>query len=744
MANENHQIGKCVPRKEGREKVTGSARYVDDLHFPDMLYGATVRNSTARGKIVAIHFETHIPWDEFTIVTAKDIPGKNCIALLIEDQPCLADHQVNHPEEAVILLAHPDKYLLEEARRAVRIEIKPLPAIFTMEDSLARKQLIWGQDNIFKTYQMEKGNVDSAWTAADFIVEGQYETGAQEQLYIEPQGMIAQANPADGVAVWGSLQCPYYVHKALVRLFNLPKDKIRVVQTETGGGFGGKEEYPSMIAGHAALLAWKSRKTVKIIYDRAEDMVATTKRHPSRTRHRTAVTREGQLLAMDIDFTIDGGAYETLSPVVLSRGTIHAAGPYQCPNVRVRSRAVATNFPPHGAFRGFGAPQSVFALERHLDRVAAAIGIPPEELRRRNFIREGQTLAFGQVVREKVDMHQLLDRALQLSGYHEKTKRFLLENSRSPIKKGIGFASFLHGAGFTGSGEEYLASEALVRVARDGKVRVLAGSTEMGQGTNTVFAQIAAEALALDCEQIEILQPDTALVPNSGPTVASRTTMIVGKLVETAALSIKKSLEESGFLKAGYDAPQFSTACRQYLDKFGALESLIKYQHPKDLHWDDATYQGDAYSAYAWAVYVAEVSVDIRTAEVRVQDFVAVQEVGKVVNPVLAAGQIEGGVAQGIGFALSENVVWREGRMVNGQMTNYIMPTSMDVPPIRVFFEEIPYGTGPAGAKGIGELPLDGTAPAIANAIANATGIDIREIPITPEKLSDILESVHA
>ena len=239
MANETHQIGKSVPRKEGREKVTGSARYVDDLRFPDTLYGATVRNSVPRGKILGIHFQAGIPWDEFTIVTAKDIPGKNCIALLIEDQPCLADQQVNHPEEAVLLLAHPDKYLLEEARRAVRIEIEPLPAIFAMEDSLARKQLIWGEDNIFKSYQMEKGDVDSAWSSAAFIVEGQYETGAQEQLYIEPQGMIAQANATEGVTVWGSLQCPYYVHKALVRLFALPKEKIRVVQTETGGGFGG-------------------------------------------------------------------------------------------------------------------------------------------------------------------------------------------------------------------------------------------------------------------------------------------------------------------------------------------------------------------------------------------------------------------------------------------------------------------------------------------------------------------------
>ena len=733
-----------MPRKEGRAKVTGRAQYIDDITFPGMIYGTTVRSADPRGAIRSIHFDPAIPWEEFTVVTAKDIPGKNTIALLIEDQPCLADGFVNHPEEPVVLLAHPDKYLLGEARRAVHVEVDRRPAIFNLEDSLARKEVIWGEDNVFKSFVVEKGNVDAAWVAADFVVEGEYETGAQEQLYIEPNGMIAQANPADGVTVWGSLQCPYYVHKALVRLFGLPKDKIRVVQAETGGGFGGKEEYPSMIAAHAALLAWKSGKPVKLIYDRAEDMVATTKRHPSKTRHRTALSRDGKFLAMEIDFTIDGGAYETLSPVVLSRGTIHAAGPYLCPNVRVRSRAVATNMPPHGAFRGFGAPQSVFALERHLDRVAEAVGLSPAELRRRNFIHEGETLAVHQVIREPVKMEQLMDRAFELSGYHTKRERFAAENASSHIKRGIGFASFLHGAGFTGSGEEYLASEAALDLTADGRVRVFAGSTEMGQGTNTVFAQIAADTLGLPIDRIVIMQPDTAMVPNSGPTVASRTTMIVGKLVESAARAVQKTLFDSGFLQSSYDAEKFTAACGKYIGKFGSLQSLIKYEHPTDLHWDDSRYQGDAYGAYAWAVYVAEVSVDTHTAEVRVEDFVAVQEVGRVINPTLAAGQIEGGIAQGIGFALYENCVWQEGRMINGQMTNYIMPTSMDVPPIRVFFEEIPYARGPAGAKGIGELPLDGTAPAIANAISHATGINVTRVPCTPEMLMEMLEGVHA
>jgi CO/xanthine dehydrogenase Mo-binding subunit len=732
---EKHIVGKPVPRKEGRAKVTGRARYIDDLVFPGMLYGATVRSPVARGRLRGISFGDGIPWDEFTIVTAKDIPGENCVALILMDQPYLAHEFVNHPEEAVLLLAHADKYLLEEARRKVSLDIEPVPAVFSLDDSLARKEIIWGEDNIFKSYLVEKGNVDEAWAGADLIVEGEYRTGAQEQLYIETNGVIAIANPVEGVTVWGSMQCPYYVHKALLKLFGLPEEKIRVIQTETGGGFGGKEEYPSMIGGHAALLAWKSGKPVKIIYDRAEDMAATTKRHPSRTKHRTAVTRDGKLLGMEIDFVVDGGAYATLSAVVLSRGTIHAAGPYACPNVRIKARAVATNVPPHGAFRGFGAPQSIFALERHMNKVAQELGLSPEEFRRRNFIQEGETTATEQLIREKVDMNHLLERAFELTDYHAKTERFAAANSSSRIKRGIGFASFMHGAGFTGSGEKYLESVVGAEATSEGRVRILAASTEIGQGTNTIFAQIAAEALKLDYDSIEIATPDTADVPNSGPTVASRTCMIVGKLVESATLGLKQTLVGSGLLAENYTPEEFAKACAGYIEKFGPLKSFSKYVAPPGINWDDEKYRGDAYGAYAWAVYVAEVAVDTLTFEARVEDFVALQEVGKVIHPVLAAGQIEGGVAQAIGFTLFESVVWQEGRMINNQMTNYIIPTAADIPPIRVFFEEMPYIYGPAGAKGIGELPMDGAAPAILNAIENATGVSINHVPLMPESL---------
>src|SRR3989440_5999975 len=437
---------------------------------------------------------------------------------------------------------------MPKAINAISIEYDVLPAIFTMEESERCSEIIWGSDNTFKTYVIEKGDVESVWAKADYIVEGEYRTEAKEQLYIENNGIIAAFDPENGVTVWGSLQCPYYVHKALMALCSLPEEKIRVVQMETGGAFGGKEEYPSMIAGHAALLSIKSGRPVKIVYDRMEDMVATTKRHPSRTRHRTAVSKDGKILGGEIEFTIDGGAYATLSSVVLSRGTIHAGGPYYWPSVRIRAKAVATNTPPHGAFRGFGAPQSLFAMERHMDLIAQVVGISPVEVRRRNFLKPGQTTTTEQTIREDLDLDHLLDRPLELSGYDQKKSRFVEENRKGVRKKGIGIAAFLHGAGFTGSGERYLNSLVGVEAHADGNVRVLVSSAEFGQGTNTVLCQIAAEALGLPYESVAIAQPDTTVVPNSGPTVASRTAMIVGKLVQSAAKEIKETLTKTGLL----------------------------------------------------------------------------------------------------------------------------------------------------------------------------------------------------
>ena len=728
-------VGAAVPRKEGVDKLLGRARYIDDITREGMIYGATVRSTIPRGLIRSIAYDPRIDWSEFAIVTAADIPGKNHIQLIFADQPCLADGAVNHCNEAVVLLAHPDKHRLRDAVSAVKIEYESLPPVFTIEQSERQNVIVWGSDNLVKSFLLEKGDVESVWSSAAHIVEGEYRTGAQEHLYIENNGMIAEWNEATGITVWGSLQCPYYVHKSLLAVFNLSEDKVRVIQTETGGAFGGKEDYPSTLASHAALLAVKSKRPVKMVYDRMEDLAATTKRHPSRIRHRTALDQHGKLLAMDIDIATDAGAYATLSSTVLSRATLHASGPYVCPNVRIRSHAWATNTVPYGAFRGFGAPQAIFAVERHMDEVAAALSIDPIELRRKNFLHDGDTTATEQVMREPVILDHLLDRALRESNYHARREQFTQENPLSSVKRGMGIAAFYHGSGFTGSGERYLNSLAGIDVIPEGKVRVLVASTEFGQGTNTILTQIAAETLSLSYDDVIMALPDTGIVPNSGPTVASRTSMVVGKLIERAGAQLLDMLRRNAELAESFTREEFFSACERYRTVHGEVVSLCRYEAPPNIFWDDQKYRGEAYPAFAWSIQVAQVAVDTVTYSAEVEDFWAVQEVGRVLNPVLAGGQIEGGVAQGIGYALYEKVVWQNGHMANNQMTNYIMPTAADVPPIHVYFEEIPFSHGAFGAKGIGELPHDGPAPAILNAIRDATGVGFHAIPLLPEDL---------
>ena len=737
-------VGTSVPRKEGVDKLRGTARYVDDIQRQGMWHGATVRSTVPRALIRSIGFDRRVDWSEFSVVSAADISGENQIQMIVADQPCLADGRVNHCEEAILLVAHPDRHKVREAVNAVHVEYELLPPVFTIEESEKQQTVIWGADNCFKRFLLEKGDVDSVWAKAAHIIEGEYRTGAQEHLYIENNGVIAEYSEEDGVTVWGSLQCPYYVHKSLLAVFNLPQEKVRVIQTETGGAFGGKEDYPSVIASHAALLAMKCGHPVKMIYDRIEDLAATTKRHPSRVRHRTALDASGKLLAMEIQIDTDGGAYSTLSSTVLSRATLHSPGPYVCPNVRIRSQAWATNTVPYGAFRGFGAPQTVFAVERHMDEIAAALKLEPIELRRRNFIHQGETTATEQLMREPVILDKLLDRALAESAYHAKCSRFAAENPANAIKRGIGIAAFYHGAGFTGSGERYLNSLAGVDVTSDNKVRVLVSSTEFGQGTNTVLTQIAAESLGVDYEDVIMAPPDTGIIPNSGPTVASRTAMVIGRLVERASLQLIETLRDEAGLPQNSTREEFFAACDRRRARSGDVVSLSRYEAPPGIYWDDQKYRGEAYPAYAWAVHVAQVAVDTITCSAEVEEFWSVQEAGRVIHPVLAAGQIEGGIAQGIGYALYEKVVLQNGRMANNQMTNYIMPTAEDVPPIHVFWEELPFEHGGFGAKGIGELPHDGPAPAILNAIRDAIGVSFNEIPLLPENLFAKLHTVHA
>ena len=695
-------VGVNVARKDGHEKVTGAARYVDDLSPPGLLHARTIRSTVPRGRVLGVHLE--FDTQGFVVADARDIPGRNVIALIDDDQPCLATTEVRHREEALLLLAHADRDRL--ARATVRVDYAPEPANFDPRAS----------ERVFKTITIAKGDVRAGFAAADLVVDGEYRTGHQEQLYIEPQGVLAIPDDG-GVAVFGSLQCPYYVQHALCVLLALPPDKVRVVQTETGGGFGGKEDFPSIVAGHAALLALKAGRPVKLVYDRGEDMAATTKRHPSIVRHRTGVTRDGRLTAMEIEVLMDGGAYTTLSPVVLSRGCLHATGAYRCDHVRVHGRVVATNTPPNGAFRGFGAPQTLFAAEVHMDRIAEAIGLDPVTVRERNVFRPGDTTATGQVLGADCSAADVLAEAAARTGFRE--RRRALQGTR----RGIGLSLFFHGSGFTGAGEVKLASRAAVELTPRG-ARIRVASTEIGQGTRTVLAQIVAEALHVPYDEVEVHTPDTREVPDSGPTVASRTCMIVGRLVQRCAEQIKARL--------GPLAPS------EYLERHGPLVVTEQYERPAGLAWDEEAYRGDAYGCFGYACDVAEVELDADTYEVRPVAFTSVHEVGRAIHPALVTGQIEGGTAQGISYALLEEVVMRDGRMVNCQLTNYMVPTTLDVPRIDVVVLERPYAHGPHGAKGVGEMPMDGPAPAIVNAIRHL-GVDVRAVPATPERVMEAM-----
>jgi CO/xanthine dehydrogenase Mo-binding subunit len=725
-------FGTSPVRIDGWEKVSGEALFIADLGFPGAWIGGTVRSPVPRGRLHGIRRDPGFDWSRVTVVTAADLPGPNTVAMIREDHPVLAAEEVRFVAEAVALVAAPDHETLRGAIAAISLDIEELPAVLTMEDALDGRIVIGGTDNILAEYRVSRGDIAAALRDADLVVEGEYRTGYQEHLYIETNGLVAIPRESGAIEIVGSLQCPFYIRNALARGLALPPEQVIVRQVATGGAFGGKEDFPSVLAMHAAVLARRCGRPVRMIYDRTEDIRATTKRHPSIVRHRTGVQRDGTIVGAEIDIIFDGGAYTTLSPVVLSRGILHAGGAYRLPAASIRGRAVATNTPPNGAFRGFGVPQTMFAIERQMDRIAAALGLGPLEVRRKNLLRTGDILPYGQVLGEEVGAGAVLERVVEMSGYESWQERAdsLHTGGPSPtgtgrrVRRGLGLSLFHHGSGFTGAGEDKIAGRVHVRLVpgptgdADGVYEVLVSSTDMGQGAATVLCQIAAETLGVPLERVRIPLPDTSLVPDSGPTVASRTTMIVGRILVDACHDLARKL-----------------AVARASGNRGSVTGEAVYEPTPGLAWDEAAYHGDAYKAYAWGANVVEVEVDEDTLEVSPVRAWAVVEIGRAVHPVLAAGQVEGGTLQGFGWAGLEEIKTSGGHFLNDRMATYIVPTSLDAPPITVEIIELPHPRGPLGAKGLGELPIDGAAPAFAAAVTDATGLFPCELPITPERL---------
>ena len=707
----NESIRKRADRTDGPEKTAGRARYIADLKPAGMLHALTVRSDRPRARILDVRVP-ELP-DGYTVVDHTDVPGKNRIKMLEDDWPFFAESLVNHVGDPILLIVGPDRTVLHQLADATEIDYQDMDPVLTLAESEAAAQPIFNDDNCFAAYSFGHGALDEAFADAHRIIEGTYTTGYHEQAYMEPQGVIG-AFENGKVTVHGSMQCPYYIKNALMQVTGLDETRVQVVQATTGGAFGGKEEYPSLLAGQVAVAAMKTGKPVQLILERGEDMVATTKRHPSVCRYRTAVDTDGTILAMEADITLDGGAYAGLTAVVLQRAMFAATGVYRVPAVRVTGRAFATNHVPSGAFRGFGAPQAFFAVEMHMEDIALKLEKDPLRYKLDHLLRQGDQTCTGGILRDPVRMPEMVDMALKMADYERRLDR--TNDPDDPIRHGIGTALTFHGCGFTGKGEEIIKGTAGLRKREDGVVEVLVANVEMGQGASTTLAKIVAAELDIPLERVIHHNPDTDKVPDSGPTVASRTIMIVGGLLQQLATELKPKLHDPG------DHVLYKT-----------------YRHPSFIEWDQDTMSGDAYPAYSWGVTVVAVALDTITGEVDITDCWTVFDVGTAIDPDIMQGQIEGGVLQGLGYAYLEVMDTRDGHIRQHNFTDYIIPTAPDSPRIQSRLVDNPYQYGPFGAKCAGELPLVGAAPAFNSALRHASGLSQPHIPVRPETLLERL-----
>ncbi len=739
-------IGKNIDRTDGWDKVTGKIKFIADIQMPDMLFGLTVRSPVSKGKLKEIKFDKNFDFSDITVVTAKDIKGENYIHIIKDDMPCLASGQIEYLGEPVALIAAKNIRKAYEALRHIKVEVEEETPLLGLEEIVKTYKREPHSLTYFYQPQINKGNIKEGFDEASYIVEAEFYTGFQEHLYLEPQGMMTYQKNGKFYCV-GSLQCPYYVRPAVAKVTGKKEDDIVIIQAPTGGAFGGKEDYPSLLAAHTALLCQKSGKPVMMIYDREEDISFTTKRHPSYVHHKAGVMKDGKILVLESTILFDAGAYVTLSPVVLSRGTLHACSVYSIPNVRITAKAVKSNIPPPGAFRGFGAPQTLFAMEAFIDTIAHRLKLSPYEVRRKNLLKTGSEMATGQQLTEGVAIDRCLDRLISISDFKKKFEIYRKQSKsrETEILKGIGIATVLHGGSFTGSGELMLKSKAAIQLNPDGTLEILIANTDMGQGVQTIFPQIAASKLNIPIELVKCPLPDTSRVPNSGPTVASRTTMIVGRIItlccdellnlfekhykekikiDNGILLLTKSKKRIPFRKA---ASEIASKKPLYIEK--------QYDFPPEQVWDEQNYKGTAYPVYSWGAIAIEVEVNKYTFEIRPVNLYTVYEIGRAINPKSAIGQLEGGSIQALGYGLMEKCELKNGKFFQNRLQTYIIPTSEDMPEIKTEIIEVPYPRGPFGAKGLGELPHNGVAPALRNAVLNALGIEINEIPINPETI---------
>ena len=739
------QVGIEIPKVDVLEKALGEAKYGADLPYQEPLHLKVIRSPKPHAKIVEFNMEEalRVPGVERVFI-AKDIPGKNMVGTIAKDQPILASDRVRYIGDPVALIAAKTEEAAEEVAKKLVVVYEDLPSVIHPEKALQPyAPLIHEKGNLLLEFDVIKGDVQRGFKEAEVIVEENYTTTWVDHAYLEPDAGISYLDEEGRITVVCPTQNVHYDQREVASVLGLPLDRVRIIQCATGGGFGGRLDITVQCL--LALAVLHLKKPVRIVYSREEVFQVTSKRHPLKIRYKSGAKKDGTLTAVEVEILGDTGAYASYGGTVAIRSAVHATGPYQVPNVKVRSRMAYTNNSWSGAMRGFGVPQMAFAHESQMNLIAEALKMDPIEVRLKNCLRVGSETATGQTLMASVGIGETLKRVKEWRDHLIVSKK----DSKKPfIKKGIGVGSMWYGIGNTGIANP---STAQIEIDPNGEVRLLTGVADIGQGSDTVLLQIASETIGISLSEIRLIRADTAVTTDAGATSASRQTYISGNAILNAIKNLKQEaiietsqllnidekdlFYENGKVKSrtclttSIPIKEIAKRCRRILRGEGSFD-------PETTRLDPETGQGAPYATYAFATHLAEVEVDTETGKVKVNRVIACHDVGKAIHPQNVMGQIMGGVAMGTGFALMEEFVPGE----TTSFVNYLIPTSKDVPEVIPILVEDEEPTGPFGAKGVGEPALIPSAPAILNGIADAIGQRIYDLPAN---LEQVLEAIQ-
>ncbi|OGL16532.1 MAG: xanthine dehydrogenase [Candidatus Rokubacteria bacterium RIFCSPLOWO2_12_FULL_71_22] len=749
-------VGRAVPRHDARDKVAAATAYAADWALPGMLHAVVLRSPYPSARIVRVDTARAKAMDGVAaVLTAQDVP-RNALATDVPGQTTaigplratlhvLAEDRVRHQGEPLALVAAETLEQARAAAEAIEVEYEPTPGVFSPEAALLPgAPAVHAAGNLLAHWRIARGDLGAAFTRAAVVVEGEYTTQLVDAGYLEPESGVAWIDSDGVITIRVSTQVIEHF-RDVAEVLQVPQNRVRVIGTYLGGGFGGKEDVTVEV--YLGLLALTTGRPVKMVWTRPESLLARAKRHPYRMRYRTGALATGEIVAQQIELLADAGAYAYLSALVLLYSTVTAAGPYRVPAVEVEARVAYTNNPPTSAMRGFGAVQTVFGYESQLDEVARRLGLHPVDVRRVNALRRGDTLPVGQVIETHVALLELCERAWEALGPPTPP--------RAPhLRVGRGLACNFQPYGRIVWLHDW--SSAWVGFEMDGSLVVRSGVPDVGGGQASSLCQIAAEVLGVSLARISVHIGDSALTPLAGTTTASRQLYMSGNAVLKAARDLCAQILPVAGSMLGVDAGRLEMAddavlapdgrslalpeVLQQCARVGVPRGLLAVYHaPAGEPVDLATGSGKVFPDYTYGAHAAEVEVDTETGRVRVLGYAAAHDVGRAINPQSVEGQIQGGAVQGLGYGLMEEVIVEDGINLTTSFATYLIPTATDVPDVTPLVVESGEGLGPFNARGIGEPPIGPPAAAIANAVADAAGARVRHLPLTAERVARAL-----